>query len=488
MSLANILSAAISFFSGLSKKALIDALVKLRDDYKKIQQENDQLRKLIEQEKLKAANLQTNKPSSKQAEWEDKGKSTTPKKRKRKRSARAGAGNKKKEVSPSNTVVEPVIQCNVCGKDLTEVEPLSSKNDRIIEDIPAPRKPEITKVIQEKKYCDECKVVVTSKSLLALPGCDIGLEATALVCYMWAALCLPFTKIHDCLNGYFKLSMSTAGLSRHVIKVADILKSVHAEILADIQDGSTLFADETGWRIRAVRWWLWVFGTKRSAYFTMDKTRGSSVVRRILGEIFLGVLVVDGWSAYTYLQGEKQTCMAHIFRKIRKLRDTFPKLRDVLTFYLKLRRIVRDGERLQKNRETLGEEVFERRLKKLKDRLEELVKWENPSDILEVIIKKVKLQQERILTFVEHPDVPTHNNYAEYLIRIGVLKRKISGGSVSVEGADAYACLLSIYTTCKLRKISFTIFLKESLTHYIKTGTPMSLKVFEELQMQSAEN
>ena len=180
--------------------------------------------------------------------------------------------------------------------------------------------------------------------------------------------------------------------------------------------------------------------------------------------------------------------MAHIFRKIRKLRDTFPHLRDVLTFYLKLRRIVRDGEKLQKNREALGEVVFERRLKRMKHRLEELVKWEKPSDILEVIIKKVKLQQERILTFVEHPDVPTHNNYAEYLIRIGVLKRKISGGSVAVEGADAYACLLSIYTTCKLRKISFTVFLKESLIHYIKTGIPMSLKVFEELQIQRADN
>jgi len=488
MSLTSILTALTSFFSSLPKQKIIDALLQLREDYKKLAKENEKLRKLIDKETLKKVNLNTNKPSSKQAEWEDKSTSTAPKKRKRKRKARIGAGNKKKEVHPTKTVVESVIQCNVCGKDLTEAKSLGSKNDRIIEDIPAPTIPEITKVVQEKKYCDECKIVVTSKSPLALPGCDTGLEATVLICYLWAALCLPFTKINDCLSGYFKLLRSTAGLSRHVIKVAGIMKSVHAEILEDIQDGSTLFADETGWRIRAVRWWLWVFGTKRSAYFTMDKTRGSSVVRRILGEIFLGVLVVDGWSAYTYLQCEKQTCMAHIFRKIRKLRDSFPHLRDVLRFYLKLRRIVRDGERLQNNRDTLGEEVFERRLNKIRYRLEELVKWENPSDVLEVIIKKVKLQQERILTFVEHPDVPTHNNYAEYLIRIGVLKRKISGGSVSVEGADAYACLLSIYTTCKLRKISFTAFLKESLTHYIKTGIPMPLKVFEEQQMQSAEN
>ena len=84
------------------------------------------------------------------------------------------------------------------------------------------------------------------------------------------------------------------------------------------------------------------------------------------------------------------------------------------------------------------------------------------------------------MTFVEHPGVPFHNNYAEYLIRIGVLKRKISGGSVSAEGAQAYAILLSIYTTCKLRGISFPQFLKQSLKHYIKTGKPQSLKSYQD--------
>ena len=103
--------------------------------------------------------------------------------------------------------------------------------------------------------------------------------------------------------------------------------------------------------------------------------------------------------------------------------------------------------------------------------------WPNPDDILEEIIKKVKRQQPRILTFVEHP-APCHNNYGEYLIRIGVLKRKISGGSVSAEGANAYAILLSIHVTCKLRGISFPKYMKESLRHYIKTGKPMSLSTY----------
>ena len=172
--------------------------------------------------------------------------------------------------------------------------------------------------------------------------------------------------------------------------------------------------------------------------------------------------------------------MAHLLRKIRKFRDAFPSLTSIVKFYLKLRRILRDGERLQINREKLGEKVFKRRLKRLKNRLEDLLNWPNPNDILKEIIKKVKRQQPRILTFVEHPGAPCHNNYGEYLIRIGVLKRKISGGSVSAEGAESYAILLSIYVTCKLRGISFPKYLKKSLKYFIKTGSPLSLKSYQD--------
>ncbi len=132
--------------------------------------------------------------------------------------------------------------------------------------------------------------------------------------------------------------------------------------------------------------------------------------------------------------------------------------------------------------------VFQRRLKRLKVRLNEILKWENPDPVLQDIIDKVKRPQLCILTFVEHPGVPFHNNYAEYLIRIGVLKRKISGGSVSAEGAESYSILLSIYVTCKLRKISFSQYLKESLRHYIKTGKPMSLKSYSDLIIARTES
>ena len=493
MDIKYILSATFAILSKWSKSKLLRAFEYLRDQYIALEQktneleaENAKLKEQIKSEKIKTVNQKANQPSSKQPEWDEKGVGNDGKgKKKRKgrgRKPRKGSGNRRKHVEPTRTEKATVDECSLCGKDLSEHPPLESSNERIIEDIPeAIEKPDIIKVVQEKKYCDDCKEVITAKSELALPKADIGLNATILICYLWVAVCMPFTKIQDYLKAFYGLKISTSGLSRHVIRVSKIMKDVYDEILRDINNAISLHADETGWRVRGKGWWLWVFGTQDAAYFTIDKSRGSDVVRRVLGEIFLGLLVVDGWSAYFKVICEQQSCMAHLLRKIRKFRDAFPKLLSIVKFYLKLRRILRDGERLQTNREKLGEKVFQRRLQRLKDRLNDLLSWPNPNPILQQIIKKVKRQQPRILTFVEHPDAPCHNNYGEYLIRIGVLKRKISGGSVSAEGADAYAILLSIYVTCKLRAISFPKYMKESLRHYIRTGKPMLLGTYSTL-------
>ena len=501
MNLKEILFTKFNIYFRWRKAKLIAALGELREKYlqlqsknKQLEQENARLNDLIEQDKIKGTNKEVNKPSSKKPEWEkdppeggDKSKKKK-KGKKGKRKGRKGAGNSPKNLKPKVTATATVDRCNLCDKDLSEQPPLESTNERIIEDIPdIPKEPVITLVTQQKKYCDECQEVITAKSDLALPKADIGLNATVLVCYLWVALCLPYTKIKEYLGTYFQLSVSTSGLSRHVIRVARIMKDVYDEILKDIKNGVILQADETGWRVRGRNWWLWVFGTQDTAYFTVDKTRGSSVVRRVLGEIFFGVLVVDGWSAYLYLLCEQQSCLSHLLRKIRKFRDAFPHLTDIVKFHMKFRRIIRDGERLQINRDQLGEHVFQRRLKRLEKRLDELLKWPNPDNVLQEIIKKVKRQQPRILTFVKHPGVPFHNNFAEYLIRIGVLKRKISGGSVSAEGAESYAILLSIYSTCKLRGISFPKYMRESLKHYIRTGKPLSLKSYSGINMVESE-
>lgn len=89
-------------------------------------------------------------------------------------------------------------------------------------------------------------------------------------------------------------------------------------------------------------------------------------------------------------------------------------------------------------------------------------------------------QKEYILTFVRHDGVPKHNNYGEYIVKRGILKRKVSGGSMSAEGAMAYAQIQSVAMTCHLRGFSFRDYLFKCLIHYIRTGKALLLVEYEQ--------
>lgn len=439
-----------------------------------------------ELEKLTRANINqtVNQPSSKQPEFN---KNTGAKKDVKKGSkkkcpqGRAGAGNRPK---PEPDVINnnPLNSCPNCQSDLS-TQPVVETISRLVEDTaPIPEKTILSEEVQERKWCPCCKKVVASVSEAALPKCDIGLRALCMITYLWVVAAISLPSIGAYLKMFFRLSVSTSGMSKMIIRLSTIMAPVHDEILKDVKDGVIIHADETGWRVIGILNWLWIFANSRSAYYWPDKKRGSAVVAKILGEVFSGVLVSDAWHAYMKIVCFKQTCMAHIFRKIRKFRDAYPDHYCIVSFYHRLRRILSDGERLQAARKELGDEVFKRRLELLKIRLQKLLDWDNPPSILQVIIAKVRRQQERILTFVEHEGVPNHNNYAERIIKKAVLKRKVSGGSMSEEGLMAYAVLQSIAQTCYLRKISFHGFLIASLIHYIRTGTPLLLKQYEERQ------
>ncbi len=429
-------------------------------------------------------NQTTNQPSSKKPEW-DKGESVTRGRRKKRR-GRPGAGNRPKP-EPDVIHENPLLECPVCGTDLSD-RPVLETPTRIVEDIPPPpEKTVVSEEIQERKWCPTCQVIVSSQSERALPKSDIGLQASVLIAYLWVVLAISLPGIVAYLGTFFRLALSTAGVSRMVIRIGTILEPVHEEIRLDLKAGAMIFADETGWRIRGVLWWLWIFANPRSAYYWPDRQRGSPVVEKILGTIFSGVLITDAWCAYQQIVCIKQTCMAHIFRKIRKFRDAYPQYWSLVSFYRRLRRLLEDGERLKKQRTELGEQVFERRLGLLENRLDALLAWKNPNAVLKTVIDKVKRQRNYILTFVRYEGVPKHNNFGEYIIKRGILKRKVSGGSTSAEGAMAYARIQSVAMTCQLRGLSFCDYLFQCLKHYLKTGKALLLADYEQQGMITAE-
>jgi hypothetical protein len=433
--------------------------------------------------KKQEVNLTANQPNSKKPEW-DKDKPKKGKKRRKKRAGRKGAGNRSKP-EPDVQNENPLLNCPQCSIDLSD-RPVIETPTRIVEDIaPPPEKTIVSQEIQQTKWCPECKEVVCSKSERALPKSDIGIHATVLIAYLWVVSSISLPGIMRYLKTFFRMTLSTAGISRMMIRLGAILAPVHEEILQDVKAGAMIFADETGWHVQGQLWWLWIFANARTAFYWPDRQRGSPVVEKLLGTVFSGVLITDAWCAYQKIVCAKQTCMAHIFRKIRKFRDAYPQYWTIVLFYKRLRRVIEDGERLKTLRNEIGEEAFIRRLQRLEVRLDDVLAWKNPNAVLKEVIEKVARQKEYILTFVRHEGVPKHNNFGEYVIKRGILKRKVSGGSMSAEGAMAYARVQSIAMTCHLRELSFKDYLFKCLIHYIRTGRPLLLAEYERAIMQN---
>jgi transposase len=81
--------------------------------------------------------------------------------------------------------------------------------------------------------------------------------------------------------------------------------------------------DESGWRQDKKRAWLWVAVTAVATVFRISTSRGAKVAREILGDGFLGRVVTDRWSAYTWIDCvRRQICWVHLLRDLQWIVDT----------------------------------------------------------------------------------------------------------------------------------------------------------------------
>jgi len=70
-------------------------------------------------------------------------------------------------------------------------------------------------------------------------------------------------------------------------------------------------------------------------------------------------------------------------------------------------------------------------------------------DLLDKQLRLTKKKKERLLQFLDHPELPIHNNQCEHDIRPFVIIRKISGGTKSYRGDKSLARHLSVIQTAQ---------------------------------------
>ena len=98
-------------------------------------------------------------------------------------------------------------------------------------------------------------------------------------------------------------------------------------------------------------------------------------------------------------------------------------------------------------------------------------------DVLDALLMRLYRSKAELLRVLERPEIPLHTNASESDLRSFVIKRKISGGTMSRDGRVARDTMLGLMKTCQKLGLSFYHYLGDRLGVRGKTVQPLAVLV-----------
>ena len=345
----------------------------------------------------------------------------------------------------------PLPQCPNCQGPLTKLRPI----EQVIEDLP----PVVVRRLHLTTYrghCATCGTVCSThpeqvSTATGAASTHLGRNALALAADLNKHFGLPMRKTCAILHQHFGLRVSPGGLSQALDRIADKLQVPFAEIGQVLRHSRAVHADETGWWLGGKSAWLWTFTNALATLYTIGD-RSQKVIRRVLGDDFLGVLISDCLASYDPHPGPKSKCCAHHLKAISEAQEQAPGsqyLRD-------LRLFLKAAMLWSELRADLDPSQYWPGVAHLNRRADELLAVA-PSHPAEIRIgNRLRKQREHLLTFLDLEGVDPTNNLAERQLRPAVIARKLSAGNKTDRGKETYETLTSLAVTCRQQGRSFT--------------------------------
>lgn len=325
---------------------------------------------------------------------------------------------------------------------------------------------EIVEYQQQQCRCQNCETVVWGE----LPSDVIGnqdLEANLQGMLVWLGTYahMSYEKQQEWL---VQMGVEEIGIGTLAQTTARVAVSVRAKVeeLADwIKTQIHTHVDETGWPVMGVKEWLWSFSGEGYALYRGADTRSRAELEAVLGEHFEGVLSSDDYSVYNgYAADGQQKCLAHLLRHFKQLLKIFPKSQqEIGRVFIKL--IEEAFAAYRKWQKTQDYERYFKWAEKFKEKVEKaIVEWIPKAGYAAgKLLRNLRDKSEQWWYFLKDPKIPPDNNRAERNLRLAVTKRKVCGGSRSMDGLDDTATLLTVIQTCKAQGKSALEFFRQAL-------------------------
>ncbi len=340
-----------------------------------------------------------------------------------------------------------------------------------------PIRPEVTEYQMHAGYCRKCCAWTWAELPKDVSLSAFGPRLTCLVGLLSGRYRQSKRLMQDFLSSILGVRLSLGSVSKLESKVSAALEVPVEEVKGHLKRQPVAHLDETGWRERLKKAWLWVAVAGQMAVFMVHPSRGAVVAKELLGEDYKGHLVTDRWSAYTWVDPERrQLCWSHLERDFQGFVDRGGRGSLLGVFLLmearrmfKLWHRVRDG--------TLQRRTFQRRMEPIRANVGRLLRKAVVRAEAKTagMAREILTLEKSLFTFVDIEGVEPTNNTAERAIRPAVIYRKLSFGTHSAKGSRFIERMLTVTATLKLQKRNVLEYLTAAYAAHLAGVPPPSL-------------
>lgn len=327
--------------------------------------------------------------------------------------------------------------------------------------------------------CDdpECGHVTRASLPAGVPSGAFGPSVCAVVATLLTVYRMSRRMVVEFLGDFYGLPMAPGSVVKcQQAASASVAAPVH-EARAHVRAARVKYCDETGWRQRRARAFLWVVVTATVTVFIIQARRTAEAAKAALGKVE-GLLGTDRHGAYnSWPDILRQFCWSHLARAFvtiaeragpsKRLGEALLAEKDKMFEWWHR---VRDG--------TLARSTFRRYMKPLQDRVYDLlVKATRTCANTKTGRTCAKLLDhfDAMWTFVYRAGIEPTNNDAERALRPGVILRKLCYGTHSAHGSRFTERMLTCHATLRQQRRNVLAFLTDACQAALDGTRPPSL-------------
>jgi transposase len=325
------------------------------------------------------------------------------------------------------------------------------------------------------RTCPCCGEVNHAAIPEAVRAHSVGPRFSATLAYLAGCHGMSQRGLEEVAEAVFEVPLALGTVANLGQEMSAALAGAHREALEAAAAADAKYVDETGWKERGKKRWLWVAATGTLAAFIISPWRNLKALLRLLGSDFVGVLCSDRWRAYDeWPLMRRQVCWAHLKRNWEKLVERGGKAQAVGQACLDVHRRVFELWHSYRGG-TISYRQLDDAMAPLMLALQEILRTGRRSRDHKLArhCARVLEVSPALWAFLVCAGVEPTNNQAERVLRPAVLWRRRSFGCQSADGCRFVERLLTVVQSLRLQRRSVLAFLHDTLcAHRSGTQTP----------------